>query len=159
MGSCTVWCTAADTVPRRSSDFRRRPILRFSTGGAKRACSSVRANRRRTRLGSFSSGWRSSSGRKPAARASRNRGIGWRGIGCGILPLSAVLIAMAYEKVAHDQETEWDFAEDCLVTQGPPGVLTIATGVAGLAAMLWLYGIAWHQPMADSFGWLRASAA
>ena len=24
------------------------------------------------------------------------------------------------------------------------------TGVVGLAAMLWLYGVAWHEPMAES---------
>jgi DnaJ-like protein/tetratricopeptide repeat protein/RDD family protein len=94
--------------------------------------------------------------RRGLSRALR---VWWSGIGCGIVPLSAVLIAVAYEKVAHDQETEWDFAEDCLVTHGPPGMLNIATGVLGLAAMLWLYGIAWHQPMADSFSWVRAGIA
>ena len=52
-----------------------------------------------------------------------------------------------------DQETDWDFAYDCLVTHGPPGVLNLVTGVCGLAAMLWLYGVAWHQPMADSITW------
>jgi Tetratricopeptide repeat len=99
------------------------------------------------------------------ARAQVRRGLSralrvwWSGIGCGIVPVSAVLIAVAYEKVAHDQETEWDFAEDCLVTHGPPGMLNIATGVLGLAAMLWLYGVAWHQPMADSFSWVRAGIA
>ena len=96
------------------------------------------------------------------ARAQVRRGfrralrVWWSGVGCGIVPLAAVLIAIAYEKVAHDQETEWDFAEDCLVTQGPPGTLNLVTGLLGLAAMLWLYGIAWHQPMADSFSWVRA---
>jgi tetratricopeptide (TPR) repeat protein len=29
----------------------------------------------------------------------------------------------------------------------------------GLVAMLWVYGVAWHQPMADSFGWARAAVA
>jgi uncharacterized RDD family membrane protein YckC len=94
--------------------------------------------------------------RRGLSRALR---VWWSGIGCGIVPVSAVLIAVAYEKVAHDQETEWDFAEDCLVTHGPPGMLNIATGVLGLAAMLWLYGVAWHQPMADSFSWARAGIA
>jgi hypothetical protein len=99
------------------------------------------------------------------ARAQVRRGLSralrvwWGGVGCGITPLAAVLIAVAYEKVAHDQETEWDFAEDCLVTHGPPGTLNMATGVLGLAAMLWLYGVAWHQPMADSFSWVRAGFA
>ena len=55
------------------------------------------------------------------------------------------------------QETDWDFAHDCLVTHGPPGVLNLVTGVCGLAAMLWLYGVAWHQPMADSITWARAT--
>jgi uncharacterized RDD family membrane protein YckC len=99
------------------------------------------------------------------ARAQVRRGLSralrvwWGGVGCGIVPLAAVLIAVAYEKVAHDQETQWDFAEDCLVTHGPPGPLNMATGVLGLAAMLWLYGVAWHQPMADSFSWVRAGFA
>ena len=47
----------------------------------------------------------------------------------------------------------------CLVTHGPPGVIKAATGVCGLAAMLWLYGVAWHQPMADSIDWARATVA
>jgi hypothetical protein len=80
--------------------------------------------------------------------------VWWSGIGCGIVPLAAVLIAYAYEKVAREQETEWDFAEDCLVTHGPSGTLNMATGVLGLAAMLWLYGVAWHQPMAESIDWM-----
>ena len=42
---------------------------------------------------------------------------------------------------------------------GPPGVLNAVTGVCGLAAMLWLYGVAWHQPMADSIAWARATIA
>src|SRR5947207_643660 len=44
--------------------------------------------------------------------------VWWSGMGCGIVPLAAVLIAYAYEKVAREQETEWDFAEDCLVAHG-----------------------------------------
>ncbi|HSC99059.1 MAG TPA: tetratricopeptide repeat protein, partial [Casimicrobiaceae bacterium] len=85
--------------------------------------------------------------------------VWWSGMGCGIVPLAAVLIAYAYEKVAREQETEWDFAEDCLVTHGPSGTLNMATGVLGLAAMLWLYGVAWHQPMAESIDWMRSSVA
>ena len=36
-------------------------------------------------------------------------------------------------------------------------MLNAVTGVCGLAAMLWLYGVAWHQPMADSIGWAQAT--
>jgi DnaJ domain/Tetratricopeptide repeat/RDD family len=89
----------------------------------------------------------------------RSLRVWWRGIGCGIVPLAAVLIAYAYEKLAREQETEWDFAEDCLVTHGPSGALNMATGVLGLAAMLWLYGVAWHQPMAESIDWMRTSVS
>ena len=52
-----------------------------------------------------------------------------------------MLIALAYEKVAHQGETSWDFAEDCLVTHSPPGILNMVTGVVGLAAMLLIEGI------------------
>ncbi len=83
--------------------------------------------------------------------------VWWEGVACGFPLLAPVLIAVAYEKVAHNQETDWDFAQDCLVTHGPPGVLNAVTGVCGLAAMLWLYGVAWHQPMADSIAWARTS--
>jgi hypothetical protein len=38
-------------------------------------------------------------------------------------------------------------------------VLNAVTGVCGLAAMLWLYGVAWHQPMAESIAWTRTSIA
>src|SRR5205807_4602253 len=85
--------------------------------------------------------------------------VWWSGMGCGIVPLAAVLIAYAYEKVAREQETEWDFAEDCLVTHGPSGTLNMATGVLGLAAMLWLYGVAWHQPMAESIDWMGSTVS
>ena len=83
--------------------------------------------------------------------------VWWEGLGCGFPLLAPFLIAVAYEKVTVHQETDWDFAYDCLVTHGPPGVLNLVTGVCGLAAMLWLYGVAWHQPMADSIAWARST--
>jgi len=85
--------------------------------------------------------------------------VWWEGVGCGFPLVAPILIAVAYEKVAQNQETDWDFAQDCLVTHGPPGILNMATGVCGLAAMLWLYGVAWHQPMAQSIAWARMSFA
>jgi hypothetical protein len=83
--------------------------------------------------------------------------VWWKGVACGFPLFAPVLIAVAYEKLQQNQETDWDFTEDCLVTHGPPGMLNSATGVCGLAAMLWLYGVAWHQPMADSIGWTRTT--
>lgn len=83
--------------------------------------------------------------------------VWWEGVACGFPLLAPILIAVAYEKIAQNQETDWDFAQDCLVTHGPPGILNALTGVCGLAAMLWLYGVAWHQPMADSIMWARAT--
>ncbi len=91
---------------------------------------------------------------RAAKRAFR---VWWEGVGCGFPLLAPILIAVAYEKVAQNQETDWDFAQDCLVTHGPPGVLNTVTGVCGLAAMLWLYGVAWHQPMAQSIAWARTT--
>ncbi len=85
--------------------------------------------------------------------------VWWEGVGCGFPLLAPVLIAVAYERLAQNQETDWDFAQDVLVTHGPPGVLNSVTGVCGLAAMLWLYGVAWHQPMADSIAWARTTIA
>ncbi len=76
--------------------------------------------------------------------------VWWEGIACGFPLLAPILIAVAYEKIAQNGETDWDFAEDCLVTHSPPGILNMMTGGAGLAAMLWLYGVAWHEPMAES---------
>src|SRR6266508_4824263 len=83
--------------------------------------------------------------------------VWWEGLGCGFPLLAPILIAVAYEKIAQNQETDWDFAQVCLVTHGPPGVLNAVTGVCGLAAMLWLYGVAWHQPMAQAISWARTS--
>jgi hypothetical protein len=83
--------------------------------------------------------------------------VWWEGVACGFPLLAPVLIAVAYEKVAQNQETDWDFAQDVLVTHGPPGILNTLTGVCGLAAMLWLYGVAWHQPMAESIAWARTT--
>jgi hypothetical protein len=31
--------------------------------------------------------------------------------------------------------------------------------VLGLAAMLWLYGVAWHQPMAESIDWMGSTVS
>jgi DnaJ domain/RDD family/Tetratricopeptide repeat len=85
--------------------------------------------------------------------------VWWEGIGAGFPLLAPVLIAVAYEKLGQNQETDWDFAQDVLVTHGPAGMLNTVTGVCGLAAMLWLYGVAWHQPMADSIAWARTTIA
>jgi len=81
------------------------------------------------------------------------------GVACGFPLLAPVLIAVTYEKLAENQETDWDFAEDCLVTHGPAGVMNTVTGVCGLASMMWLYGVAWQQPMADSIAWTRSTIA
>jgi len=85
--------------------------------------------------------------------------VWWEGVACGFPLLAPVLVAVAYEKLTQNQETDWDFAQDVLVTHGPPGVIKSITGACGLAAMLWLYGVAWHQPMADSIDWARATVA
>jgi hypothetical protein len=50
--------------------------------------------------------------------------VWWEGIGCGFPLLAPVLIAVAYEKLAQNQETDWDFAQDVLVTHGPPACST-----------------------------------
>jgi hypothetical protein len=76
--------------------------------------------------------------------------VWWKGMGCGFPLIAPILIAFAYERIVQSQETDWDFAQDCLATYAPPGVLNTVTGVCGLAAMLWLYGVTWHRPLADS---------
>jgi len=76
--------------------------------------------------------------------------VWWEGVGCGFPLLAPILIAVAFERVAHNQETDWDFAQDCLATYAPPGFLNMITGICGLAAMLWLYGVAWHGPLAET---------
>ncbi|MGE5088045.1 MAG: DnaJ domain-containing protein [Candidatus Levyibacteriota bacterium] len=92
------------------------------------------------------------------ARAFRRALRVWvEGLGCGFPLIAPVLIAVAHENLAENQETDWDFALDCLVTHGPAGVVNSVTGVCGLAAMAWLYGVAWQQPMADSVAWARTS--
>src|SRR5262249_48514574 len=83
--------------------------------------------------------------------------VWWEGIGCGFPLFAPILIAVAYEKGAQNGETDWDFAEDCLVTHSPPGALNIVTGVVGLAAMLWLYGVAWHEPMTESIAMAKSA--
>jgi len=72
------------------------------------------------------------------------------GIGCGFPLLAPILVAIAHERLTIHQETDWDFAEARLVTHGPAGVVNTVTGVCGLTAMTWLYGVAWGQPLAQS---------
>ncbi len=72
------------------------------------------------------------------------------GVTCGFPLLAPISIAVAYERLSQQGETRWDSAEDCLVTHSPPGMLNTVTGIVGLAAMLWLYGVAWHEPMTES---------
>jgi len=76
--------------------------------------------------------------------------VWWEGMGFGIPLFAPVLIAIAYEKLMQEHESDWDFAQDCLATHAPPGALNMVTGIGGLAAMLWLYGVAWHRPLADT---------
>jgi tetratricopeptide (TPR) repeat protein len=45
------------------------------------------------------------------------------------------------------------------VTHGPIGTLNAVTGTVGLVAMLWLYGVAWHQPMGESLSLARETVA
>jgi hypothetical protein len=78
--------------------------------------------------------------------------VWWEGLGCGFPLIAPILIAIAYERLAQNHESDWDFAQDCLTTHAPPGALNMATGICGLAAMLWLYGVAWHKPLADTIG-------
>ncbi len=85
----------------------------------------------------------------------RGFGVWWKGLACGIPLLAPIAIAVAYEKLLRREETDWDAAQDCLVTHGPPAMLNLVTGLGGLAAMLWLYAVAWHQPMADTIAWLQ----
>ena len=80
-----------------------------------------------------------------------------QGVGCGFPLVAPILIAIAHERLLQHQETDWDFAEDCLVTQGPAGVVNTVTGTCGLAAMIWLYGVAWEQPMARAVAWTESS--
>ncbi|MEP6656776.1 MAG: DnaJ domain-containing protein, partial [Betaproteobacteria bacterium] len=99
--------------------------------------------------------------RDPRAQLRRalRRGfrVWWQGIGGGVPLLAPVMVAVSYERLMQQQETDWDSAQDCLVTHGPPGALNTVTGICGLGAMLWLYGIAWQQPMADSIAWIERS--
>ena len=83
--------------------------------------------------------------------------VWWEGMGCGFPLLAPILIAVAFERVAQSQETDWDFAQDCLATYAPPGTLNTVTGICGLAAMLWLYGVAWHRPLADTIATVGTS--
>ena len=78
--------------------------------------------------------------------------VWWEGLGCGFPLIAPILIAIAYERLAQNHESDWDFAQDCLTTHAPPGTLNLATGMCGLAAMLWLYGVAWHKPLAETIG-------
>ena len=92
--------------------------------------------------------------RRGLARAVR---VWWKGMGCGVPLLAPVTIALAYERLAHDQETDWDFAEDCLVTHGATSVTNLVTGTLGLLAMTWLYAVAWTAPLQDAAGFVQAS--
>ena len=49
-------------------------------------------------------------GRSSIARCDARSALWWEGIGCGFPLLAPVLIAVAYEKLAQNQETDWDFA-------------------------------------------------
>ena len=98
--------------------------------------------------------------RAQLARAMRRALRVWlQGVGAGFPLVAPFLIAIAFERLAENQETDWDFAEDCLVTHGPAGVVNTVTGVCGLASMVWLYGVAWQQPISESLAWTRATIA
>ena len=76
----------------------------------------------------------------PAAAGPRVRRV-VEGLGCGFPLLAPFLIAVAYKKVTVHQEPDWDFAYDCLVTQGPAGrAQPDDRRLRALAAMPHLYG-------------------
>ena len=47
--------------------------------------------------------------------------VWWEGMGCGFPLVAPILIAIAYERLAANHESDWDFAQDCLATHAPPG--------------------------------------
>ena len=167
---CSRSCAAPGLVPRRRRVLARPSAARADAHHRDAGCRSRRCSSRRSapRPASGCSACTCSSrsptrmrgatrARSSSARLRRAFRVWWEGVGCGFPLLAPVLIAVAYEKIAQNQETDWDFAQDVLVTHGPPGVLNTVTGVCGLAAMLWLYGVAWHQPMAESIAWARTT--
>jgi hypothetical protein len=85
--------------------------------------------------------------------------VWWQGVGCGVPLIAPVLMALAYERLADEAELPWDAAVDGLVTHGPLGGLNAVTGIAGLAAMTWLYGVAWHEPAVRSIVSARDAVA
>ena len=46
-------------------------------------------------------------------------------MGCGFPLIAPILIAIAYERLAVNHESDWDFAQDCLATHAPPGTLNM----------------------------------
>lgn len=73
--------------------------------------------------------------------------VWWRGMGCGIPVVSLALMALGKEALMNQLETDWDAAEDCLVTHSPVSKLNACTGITGLVAFVWITGIAWAEPM------------
>ena len=66
--------------------------------------------------------------------------VWWEGMGCGFPLLAPILIAIAFEKLAHNHETDWDFAQDCLaIRRARPGAaarrrVQVAPATAAAAA-------------------------
>jgi hypothetical protein len=82
-----------------------------------------------------------------------------RGMGCGIPVLSLALMALGKEALMNQLETDWDAAEDCLVTHSPVGRLNACTGLTGLVAFIWITGMAWAEPMQATAREVEAFAA
>lgn len=85
--------------------------------------------------------------------------VWWRGMGCGVPVVSLALMALGKEALMNQLETDWDAAEDCLVTHSPVGKLNAFTGIAGLVAFLWATGMAWAEPMQATAREVEAFAA
>lgn len=73
-----------------------------------------------------------------------------RGMGFGVPLAAPFFMAWSAETLRRDQETAWDYAEDCLVTQGALAAVNGVTGVIALVAMTSLFAVSWLDPLADT---------
>lgn len=81
-----------------------------------------------------------------------------RGTACGVPVLNLLAMDKARRHLLKMKETSWDFDGDCLVTHGELGFTYGPAAAAVALLLLWLYAMAWMNPLLDTTQDLQRTA-
>ncbi len=93
---------------------------------------------------------REGAGARPWEVVKRCFRVWVRGTACGMPILNLLAMDKARRHLLRMKETSWDFDGDCLVTHGELGLTYGPATATVVLLLLWLYGMAWINPLVDT---------